>query len=118
MENDTVIISIVNVVGDEFCVEAEEGEKVNQQIIRSLAEKKKVILSFLNVKLLTTAFLNTAIGQLYRDFNEDLLQSHLTVKDINESASISLRRVIETAKIYYKDPDSLQRGINEILGER
>ncbi len=117
MKKEPVVINIVNVVGDEYCVEAEEGEKVFKLIQRSLNEKKYVKVSFLNIKLLTTAFLNSAMGQLYRDFSEETIRQYLSVENLSDSFAVSLKRVVETAKLYYKDPEALRNSINEILGE-
>ena len=115
MEANT--INIISVVGDSYCIEAEDGEKVFHLINKAIADNKKVILSFLNVDMLTTAFLNTAIGQLYRDFSEEKIKEYLSVKDMTQNGLNALKRVVETAKIYYKDPESMQRSINEILGD-
>lgn len=115
MERST--INIVNAVGNSFCVEAEDGQKVFELIKKIFLEKRKVTLSFLNVEMLTTAFLNTAIGQLYRDFSEELIKENLEVENLTQSGLVSLKRVIDTAKLYYKDPDAMQRSINEILGD-
>ena len=103
-------INIVNTVGDSFCIEAEDGQKV-------LLEKRKVTLSFLNVEMLKTAFLNTAIGQLYRDFPEKLIKENLKVENMSQSGLVSLKRVVDTAKLFYKDPGSMQRSIDDIMGE-
>lgn len=115
MDNST--INIVNTVGDSFCVEAEDGQKVFELIKKVLTEKRKVTLSFLNVEMLTTAFLNTAIGQLYRDFPEEFIKENLRVENLSQSGLVSLKRVVDTAKLYYKDPDAMQRSINDILGD-
>lgn len=115
MENST--INIVNTVGDSFCVEAEDGQKVFEMIKKALAEKRKVTLSFLNIEMLTTAFLNTAVGQLYRDFPEDEIRENLKVENISQSGLVSLKRVVDTAKLYYKDPEAMQRSINDIMGD-
>ena len=114
MKNST-IISIVNTVGDGYCIEAEDGQKVYNLTKKALDEKLNVTLSFLNVQMLTTAFLNTAVGQLYKDYTEDFIRSNVKVTDISESGLISLKRVVDTAKLYYKDPEAMQRSINNIL---
>ncbi len=115
MERTT--ISIVNTVGSSFCVEAEDGQQVFELIKKVLSEKRKITLSFLNVEMLTTAFLNTAIGQLYRDFPEDLIRENLKVEHLSQSGMVSLKRVNDTAKLYYKDPEAMQRSIKDILGD-
>ncbi len=115
MENST--INIVNTVGGTFCVEAEDGQKVFDLVKKVLLEKRRVTLSFLNVEMLTTAFLNTAIGQLYRDFSEEVIRECVNVEDLTQSGLVSLKRVVDTAKLYYSDPESMQNSINDILGD-
>lgn len=111
---EKITISIVNTIGDVFGVEAEDGQKVFELILKAFADKKKVNLSFQNIEILTTAFLNTAIGQLYKDYSEEFVKENFKVSDISESGKVSLKRVVDTAKLYYKDPDALRRSIDEI----
>jgi len=115
MESTT--INIVNTIGDVYGVEAEDGQKVYELLRKAIDGGHKVILSFLNVEMLTTAFLNTAIGQLYKDYSEEQVKQHLQVIDISDSGKVALKRVVDTAKLFYSDPDALQRSINEILGD-
>ena len=110
-------ISIINTVGSSYCVEAEDGQKVYAQIKKALEENRKVNISFLNVEMLTSAFLNTAIGHLYSDFPDEVMKENLSVENLSPSGIVSLKRVIETAKLYYKNPDAMQKSINDILGE-
>ncbi len=113
MEN--VIINVFNIVGTPFGVEADDGQKVFNLVHKAFSEKKKVILSFLNIEILTTAFLNTAVGQLYKDFTEAEIKGNLEVKDITNPGAVALKRVVDTAKLYYKDPGAMEKSINEIL---
>jgi hypothetical protein len=108
-------LSIVNTIGDMFGVEAEDGEKVYQLIKKAFGENKKVVLSFQNIEMLTTAFLNTAVGQLYKDFSEAFIREHLQVAEISDSGKVALKRVVDTAKLYYKDPEALKRSIDDFL---
>ncbi len=114
MEN--VVLNVFNVVGSPFSVEAEDGQKVFELIYKAFKEKKKVVLSFLNIEILTTAFLNTAVGQLYKDFSESEIKENLEVKDITNPGAVALKRVVDTAKLYYKDPGAMERSINELMG--
>lgn len=114
---EEIIISIFNVVGNSFCVEADDGQKVFDLIKKALQEGKKARLSFQNIEMLTSAFLNTAIGQLYRDFEENKIKSSLTVEDMTPEDKALLKRVTTTAKLYYKDPERMENSIKEILGE-
>ena len=63
-----IVISVFNLVGSGFCVEAKDGEAVFQAISKALQQEQVVEISFKNVEMLTSAFLNTAIGELYGIF--------------------------------------------------
>jgi len=104
-------------VGDGFCVEAKDGDAVFNAISKTLSEDKLVEISFQNVEMLTSAFLNTAIGQLYKDFSEDKIRALVKVVNIEKADSALLRRVIETAKLYYKDPSWLEESARRIMEE-
>lgn len=114
---EKITINIVNVVGSSFCVEAEDGQKVFHLIEKAFSENRKIALSFQNVELLTTAFLNTAVGQLYKDHDEQFVRENLNVEQISRSGAVSLKRVVDTAKLYYKNPEAMVNSINEILEE-
>jgi Ca2+-binding EF-hand superfamily protein len=64
--------------------------------------------------MMTTVFLNTAVGQLYKTFSEEDIKELLQVQDISESGAVSLKRVVDTAKLYYKGPEALIRSIDDI----
>jgi hypothetical protein len=114
---DEMTVSVYQIVGNETCVEADDGDKVCEKLKLLLAQKKKVILSFLNVQMLTSAFLNTAIGQLYKDFSEDDIKALIEVKDLPADDAVLLERVVKNAKLYYKDTSRMEQSIKEILGE-
>ena len=120
MNHPTIIIQIANIIGNVYAVESEEGQKVFELIKKAFEENRKVVLSFLNIEMITTAFLNTAIGQLYKDFSEQTVKERLQVEDISESGKVILKRVVDTAKLFYNDPDTFQRmqqSIQEILNQ-
>jgi hypothetical protein len=112
-----IAISVFNLVGSSFCVEAKDGEAIFQAISKALRQGQPVEISFQNVEMLTSAFLNTAIGQLYRDFSEETVRALAKVTDMEDADKALLRRVIETAKLYYKDPNWLEESVRRIMGE-
>jgi len=61
-------IQIASLVGSNLCIASDDGEKVHDAIVAALRNGKKVRLSFEGVEDLTSAFLNTAVGQLYGEF--------------------------------------------------
>ena len=53
--------SVYQIVGTDICVEADDGRKVYDIICEFIKNKKPVVLSFLNVTMLTSAFLNRTL---------------------------------------------------------
>lgn len=98
-------ISIFEVVGSPLCVASGDGQKVYDRIAAILKQKRRVSLSFRNVSTLTSAFLNTAIGQLYGEFNEKQIRTLLKVEDMESDDVALLKRVVDTAKRYFQDPE-------------
>jgi hypothetical protein len=114
---DNIVVGIYSIVGDPLCVSAEDGEKVFDRLKNALQEGKKITISFLNVEMLTSAFLNAAIGRLYGIFNEQKIKESLSVMDIKKEDWMLIKRVTDTAKLYYKNPERMEQTIREILGE-
>lgn len=111
-----VMVSIFEVVGSPLCVASGDGQKVYERLGSALKEGKSVLLSFHNVSTLTSAFLNAAIGQLYGEFSENQIRSLLTVQDMQPDDLALLKRVVETAKEYFKDPQKFDKAVRDTLG--
>lgn len=112
-----IAISIYEVVGSTFCVTSDDGQRVYERISKALEQECEVALLFRNVNVLTSAFLNTAIGQLYGKFDWCFLRSKLSVEEIDQGDLKLLKWVIDSAKQYYRDPDGLYRAIQDELDE-
>ncbi|MDP8240584.1 MAG: STAS-like domain-containing protein [Candidatus Hatepunaea meridiana] len=110
-------ISVYEIVGSNICMASDDGEKVYKQIASALRSGVKVILSFRNVDTLITAFLNAAIGQLYSEFPESYIRENLEVSDMDQDDLALLKRVVETAKAYFKNPGRFNRARKEALEE-
>ena len=110
-----VTISVFEIAGSPLCVASDDGQKVYDRISSALKEDRNVTLSFLNVSSVTSAFLNAAIGQLYGTFSEDEIRSKLKVKDMQPDDLALLKRVVDTAKQYFKDPKRFNRAVHETI---
>lgn len=109
-------ISLLEIVGSPLCVASEDGQKVYNRISGAMREGKAVIVSFLNVTSLTSAFLNAAIGQLYGEFSAEEIRRKLKVDDIQADDRGLLKRVVDTAKEYFKDPERFKRAKQVAMG--
>ena len=115
MMRKDIAISIFEVVGSPLCVASGDGQKVYERLASVLAEEYGAVLSFHNVHMLTSAFLNTAIGQLYGKFTEERIRSFLSVVDMEPEDIALLKRVVETAKRYFKDPERFEQASRDAL---
>lgn len=114
--NNKAIISIVEIVGSGHCTASEDGQKLYQAIKSRLQENKNVVLSFKNVEDLTSAFLNTAIGQLYSDLSEQNIKEYLSVIDVSQENLVLLKRVVERAKEFFNNPERIKKITKAALG--
>jgi hypothetical protein len=103
------VMKVVDIVGDALCVASEDGQKVFDAIEPLMSAGTFVRLSFAGVKSLTTAFLNSAIGQLYSKFTEDQIRGHFGVADMEQDDVGLLKIVINRAKQYFKDPKPFEK---------
>lgn len=114
---ETIIISLYQVVGSEFCVASDDGAHVYEQIAKAFERGAFVELSFRNVKRLTSAFLNVAIGQLYGEYTEDFIKRHLSVSsDIGPADATLLKRVVDQAKRFFQSPDAYNKAYHAVMG--
>ena len=108
---EEIRISIFEVVGGSLCVASSDGQKVYDRLAATLEGDWDIALSFHNVTALTATFLNSAIGQLYSTFSEEKIRSRLKVKDIEQDNLALLKRVVDNAKLYFKDPQRFDQVI-------
>jgi Icc-related predicted phosphoesterase len=109
--------SVLQIVGNPICVEASDGEKIAEVVKSFINEKKGVVLDFLNIQMLTSAFLNTSIGVLYGLYTEEEIKTYLKVKNLQPADIVLLKRVVDTAKMYYKNPEHMEESVKKILDE-
>ena len=114
MQNE-LRISVYEVVGSSLCVASDDGQEVYDRLAAAFKASRRVALSFHNVTTITSAFLNAAIGQLYGTFSDEHIRSALKVVDIEPEDAVLLKRVVETAKLYFKDPQRFEQVVQETL---
>ena len=109
-----VKISVLEIAGHSLCVASKDGDKLFERIVREVENGNHVVISFLGVKLLTSAFLNNGIGCLYEKFSEDKIRNSLKVVDIEQDDLSLLRGVVNNAKRYFKNPQRYDRAIKKV----
>jgi len=92
-----------------------KGYPIHDTIKDAIEKKETVFLNFQGMELMTTAFLNAAIGKLYAEFTSEILNQYLKIKYISPTDVVLLKKVIDTAKLYFRDPEGYERHIKEKL---
>lgn len=108
---DEIYLLLKDILQHDTAITYEDGEKVYALIFQALTEEKKVILDFQGITLVIPAFLHAAIGELYKDFDSDFLNSHLILKNIEGTNKVILDMVIKYTKQYIADPEAFERAI-------
>ena len=111
--SEDIKISVFGVVGSPLCVASDDGQKVYERLNTALEASRSVELSFRNVTTLTSAFLNAAIGQLYSTFSEEQIRDLLKVEDAEQDDLALLKRVVDNAKLYFKDKEVYNKAVEE-----
>ena len=83
-----------------------KGYPIHDIIKSNLDKRETVYLDFKEMELMTTAFLNAVIGKLYSEFTSEYLNTYLKIKYISSSDVVLLKKVIDTAKLYFTDPEA------------
>ncbi len=112
---NVIKIKVYNIVGNSSCIEADDGQLIFNLLERVFKENHVAQLDFQNVEMVISAFLNTAVGQLYRDYDANFIKEHLGVVNMQPEDMVLLKRTVDTAKLFYSDPDRLQKSIDEIF---
>lgn len=94
-------IHIESILGDVNGVEAEEGQQIYDLILKAFFESKKVLLSFDNMEVLSDEFLESAVGQLYKNYSHTEIKENMRIENISFSGKIALKRVVDKAKLNF-----------------
>lgn len=105
MEN----IKINTVIDGNFAVTTDDGNLVFNLLDKYLSTQNKIKLDFSEIKVLTTAFLNAAIGQLYSKYKSEEIAPFLKLTNVAVEDKILFKKVTERAKEYFADKKSFEK---------
>lgn len=106
-------VRVFDIVGGPLCTSSDDGQLVHDRIAPLLRDGKPVALSFAQIDTVISAFLNAAIGQLYGEFKEEEIRKRLAIRDMAAEDLVLLKRVVENAKAYFKDPKRFTQAVGE-----
>lgn len=112
-------LSIKDMINNNLAVSTEDGDIVYNAINNSLQKGEKVVLDFNDIFVITTAFLNVAIGKLYgnKEFNSEFLNHNIKLSNVAQDDIILFKKVIDTAKEYFKRKDIIDQSANDAIDD-
>lgn len=113
MENKT--IKLDDLITMHCGVTPEEGKPVYKSIIEAFEQGCSVTLDFAGVELLTTAFLNVVIGDLYENHTSEELKTKLILVNYSDSTAIRIKKVTDNAKRFYGNKEEYSKGVEEVI---
>ena len=117
MSNNEIKINIYNEVGGSAAVSYTDGQKVFEKINKALKAGNSVLLDFVNIDMVISAFLNTAVGQLYKEnYSVEFLRSNVKTTNMKKDDWDILATVLKRAKEYYQNPEYREK-LDEALKE-
>lgn len=104
---------ITDIIKSEYAVSPEDGRIIYDIIKKEITKKNEIILDFEGIDIMTTAFLNNAIGALYKNFEKEQLNLYISMTNISNSDLVLVKKAIERAKITFNE--ETRQGIKEEL---
>jgi hypothetical protein len=110
---------IKNIIDNDFAVSPKEGQKIFDIINNELSKENTITIDFKGVNAMTTAFLNSAIGQLYSkdEYTSDFLRAKLNVVNITQFQKKQLTMVIDVAKNFFNRKDDFRHVKESLNGD-
>jgi len=88
-------LMIKDIIGSDIASDNEQGDLIFDEIVSGVDNhEKQIFLDFSDLKLITTAFLNNAIGKLYKKYSMQELKGLLKVKKIKNKNDLELLRLV------------------------
>lgn len=96
-------INVDDIISSNFAVSPAKGDVLFELIKEHISRKEILELNFHNINQLTTAFLNNAIGNLYRQFTSEELNNYLKVTGLDDLDKYMFSKVINRSKLNFSD---------------
>lgn len=115
MDRKERVIRIYDIVEGSVAVSSEDGVHVFRAIDEAISQDEIAVLNFESIDLITSTFLNAAIGQLYSKYKSDQLRMQLRLLNMDEDDKKLLKLVVDRAKEYFRDRKEMEQTIKNAL---
>jgi len=107
---------IKDIIKSDLAISPEDGDIVFKLIVKKFERNESIHLDFSELDLITTAFLNNAIGNLYTKFSGETLNKLLKLENLEKADLFLIKEVIKVVK-QKLDDSQVEEVLKKELGE-
>jgi hypothetical protein len=115
MEKEKIKLIVRELIDSDSAVRTDDGDLIYKNIVELFNNKNIVELDFSEINLMTTAFLNAAIGQLYSSYSGEELNQTLSLVNVADDDRILFKKVIDRAKQYFANKKNFEDSANSAI---
>lgn len=108
-------LKIKEIINMDFAVTTDDGDSVFKILDHHFENGDKIILDFSEIHILTTAFLNAAIGQLYSKYTSEVISAHLKLENVSDSDKMLFKTVTQRAKEYFANKEEFEKNTGDAI---
>lgn len=108
-------LDVAERINNSSALTQEQGDVIYMEIVAAFQEQQRIVLDFSNVKSMISPFLNNAIGQLYGEYNSEVIKELLELKDFPQNKVATLNVVINNAKKFYANKSNFMQKAKDVL---
>jgi hypothetical protein len=106
---------VKDIIEGDTAVSTDDGDVVFQKINEIVKNNEVAELDFSDINIMTTAFLNAAIGQLYSHYTSNQLNSMLKLVNVADDDRILFKKVIARAKEFFSNKKGFEDSANQAI---
>lgn len=94
------VIKIINIIDSPLAISREKGKILFDEIVPIIKEQNTVVLDFSDLKTISSAFLNSALGALYNVLPPDKLTEYVKINpnSIDNYQAETIKIVLNNAR--------------------
>ena len=100
--NQELTINVEEVIRGKDAISSDDGQLLYDRLCELLKAEKQAVVDFKHIDLIVSSFLNSAFGQLVKDFDKETIEKFISVNNLSEEDKNLLDRVLDMAKIYFE----------------
>jgi len=111
------MINVKEIINKSIAVSTDDAKKVKAEIIKVIDNNSDIEISFENINMLISHFLNVSIGELYTEYKDkwDILDNIKYIGINNDDLELLKKRIIPSFKVPQTDKEKYNSIQEDIL---